>query len=111
MLNKKAPVKELFLFLCNCTFINLQFMSLESYIGISAGVCTAVSLLPQLIKIIKEKKAEDISYFMLFILVAGLGLWVWYGIMKKDYPIIITNSFSFVVNLLMIGFSAKYKKR
>jgi MtN3 and saliva related transmembrane protein len=80
------------------------------YVGIAAGVCTAVSLLPQLIKIIKEKKAEDISYVMLFVLLAGIAGWVYYGILKKDYPIIITNSFSFLVNCLIIGFSMKYKK-
>jgi MtN3 and saliva related transmembrane protein len=62
-----------------------------------------------LFKIIKEKKAENISYFMLFILLAGIGGWFWYGILKEDYPIIITNGFSFIVNLLMIGFSIKYK--
>jgi MtN3 and saliva related transmembrane protein len=79
------------------------------YIGIGAGICTALSLLPQLFKIVKKKKADDISYFMLFILLTGLGGWIWYGILKTDYPIILTNGFSFVVNLLVIGFSVKYK--
>lgn len=81
------------------------------YIGILAGVCTSVSLLPQLFKIIKNKKAEDISFFMLFILLIGVGTWVWYGTLKKDYPIIITNSFSFVIDLLIVIFSIKYKQR
>ncbi|MEJ0104834.1 MAG: SemiSWEET transporter [Bacteroidota bacterium] len=81
------------------------------YIGIMAGVCTALSLLPQLFKIIKEKKADDISYFMLFILIAGIAGWIWYGILKEDYPIIITNGFSFLINLLVIGFSIKYKNK
>ncbi len=80
------------------------------YVGIGAGVLTAVSMLPQLFKIIKEKKAEDISYFMLFLLLVGLAGWVWYGILKNDYPIIITNGFSFLVNLVIIIFSVKYKK-
>lgn len=80
------------------------------YIGILAGVCTSVSLLPQLIKIIKEKKAEDISFVMLFILLTGLAVWVWYGIIKSDYPIIITNGFSFLVNSLVIFFAIKYKR-
>ena len=80
------------------------------YVGTGAGIFTALSLLPQLIKIIKEKKADDISYFMLFILLTGIGGWIWYGILKNDYPLIITNSFSFVVNVLMIVFSIKYKR-
>jgi len=81
------------------------------YIGIGAGIFTALSLLPQLFKIIKEKKADDISYFMLFILLLGLAGWIWYGLLKKDYPILITNGFSLLVNLLIIGFSIKYKGR
>ena len=81
------------------------------YIGIGAGIFTALSLLPQLFKIVKEKKADDISFFMLFILLLGLGGWIWYGILKNDYPIIITNGFSLLVNLLIIGFSIKYKGR
>lgn len=80
------------------------------YIGIGAGICTAISMLPQLVKIIKDRKAEDISYFMLFILLLGVSGWVWYGVEKKDYPIIVTNGFSVLVNLLTIFFSIKYKK-
>jgi MtN3 and saliva related transmembrane protein len=80
-------------------------------IGIIAGICTGVSLLPQLIKIIKDKKADDISYFMLLILLAGLAGWVWYGILKEDYPIIITNSFSFMVNITIIFFTVRFQKK
>jgi MtN3 and saliva related transmembrane protein len=78
-------------------------------IGIVAGICTGISLLPQLIKIVREKKADDISYLMLFILLTGLGGWVWYGILNEDDPIIITNSFSFLVNVLIIFFTVKYQ--
>jgi len=80
-------------------------------IGIIAGICTGISLLPQLIKIIREKKADDISWVMLFILLAGLAGWVWYGILKEDYPIIITNSFSFLVNVAIIFFTMRFQKR
>jgi len=84
-------------------------IDITSYVGIGAGIFTSVSMLPQLFKIIKEKKAENISYAMLFILLTGLACWIWYGILKSDYPIIISNCFSFLVNLFIIFFSAKYK--
>lgn len=80
------------------------------YVGIGAGILTALSMLPQLYKIIKERKAESISYLMLLTLLAGLGGWIWYGILRSDYPIIITNAFSFLVNVVIIGFSVKYKE-
>ena len=85
-------------------------MAYSSYVGIAAGILTAVSMLPQLVKIVREKKAEAISYFMLVILLAGIGGWIWYGILKNDYPIIFTNIFSFVVNSTIVIFSVKYKK-
>ncbi len=80
-----------------------------SYIGIGAGICTGISMLPQLFKIIREKKAEAISFWMLAVLLLGLGGWIWYGALKNDYPILITNSFSVIVNTLIIIFSVKYK--
>jgi MtN3 and saliva related transmembrane protein len=81
------------------------------YVGIGAGILTAISMLPQLVKIIREKKAENISGFMLVLLLLGLAGWVFYGVLKNDFPIIITNSFSFLVNLAILFFSIRYKNR
>jgi MtN3 and saliva related transmembrane protein len=83
---------------------------MSQWVGIAAGIFTSASLLPQLIKLLKEKKAQDISIFFLLTLLIGLALWVWYGIVKNDIPIIATNSFSIVTNLLMIFYGIKYKK-
>ena len=80
------------------------------YVGIGAGICTAVSMLPQLAKIIKTRKAEDLSYGMVIILLSGIAGWIWYGILKNDLPIVLTNSFSLVINLLVLFFSIRYKK-
>lgn len=79
-------------------------------IGLFAGICTASSLLPQLIKTIREKKAEDISKLMLFILMTGVATWVVYGILRNDLPIIITNSFSLLLNICMVILRLKYNR-
>lgn len=68
-------------------------------------------MLPQVIKVIKEKKAENISLLMLIVLLTGIGLWVVYGFMKKDLPIIATNIFSLLVNATMIVLRIKYKEQ
>lgn len=73
-------------------------------------MCTGISMLPQLIKTYKEKKAGDISYAMLGILMVGLGLWVWYGLVKEDWIIIISNTFSLVINLNIVILNLIYKK-
>lgn len=79
-------------------------------IGLAAGVCTAVSLLPQLIKIIREKRAEQLSLFYLFTLLLGLGLWIAYGFLRTDLPIILTNIASAVLNIAVIVLSIRYRK-
>ena len=80
-------------------------------IGIVAGVLTSLSQLPQLIKTIKAKEAESLSIGMMVSLIAGLGLWIYYGFLRKDLPILITNMFSELINLLLLFFSIKYKKK
>lgn len=86
-------------------------MDLTTVIGIIASVSTAVSSLPQLFKLWKEKKAENVSLGMFAVLVLGLGVWVLYGIRKEDWIIIIANSFSFLVNLTTFILSLRYKTK
>ena len=84
-------------------------VAVTKIVGITAGVFTGASMLPQVIKMIKEKKASQVSLFMLLILITGLSLWIWYGFLKKDLPIIVTNIFSLVLNLMMIVLRYKYR--
>lgn len=79
-------------------------------VGLAAGICTSLSLLPQLFKLVKHKKAEDISLFYLIILFIGLGLWIWYGFLREDIPIMVTNGFSLVINGIVIVLGIRYKR-
>lgn len=63
----------------------------EAVVGIAAGVLTSVSMVPQLVKVVREKNAETLSPLMLCVLIAGVGLWCLYGIMKDELPIILSN--------------------
>ncbi len=84
-------------------------MDFETSIGVGASVFTATSLIPQLVKLLKEKKSKDISIIMLAVLFTGLALWVWYGFLKKDWIIILSNLFALVINLI-IGILTLYYK-
>ena len=88
--------------------IKLLAMNTTQIIGIIAGVLTSISMLPQLIKMIKEKKAGDVSIVMLLVLISGLALWGVYGFMREDWPIIVTNCFSFILNCVVLIFRIKY---
>jgi MtN3 and saliva related transmembrane protein len=85
--------------------------SIETLVGIVASIGTAMSMVPQLTKLIKEKEAENISMNMLLVLFLGVGCWIVYGVLKKDWIIIISNTFSLVINVLLTVLAIKYKKK
>jgi MtN3 and saliva related transmembrane protein len=86
-------------------------MDITTVVGTLASVFTALSLIPQLVKLCKEKEPENISMGMLGILCAGLALWILYGVMRDDWIIIISNSFSLLVNITIITLALRYQKR
>lgn len=83
---------------------------METIIGTIAGILTSVSMLPQLIKVLKEKDVENLSGGMIAVLLTGVSLWVVYGIMKNELPIILSNGFSVVVNITLLVYYFKYRK-
>ncbi|MGD1318152.1 SemiSWEET transporter [Chryseobacterium sp. CBo1] len=80
-------------------------------LGLIAGGLTSIASMPQLIKVIKTKNVEDLSWLMLLILVTGLSLWVWYGIQQDELPIILSNSFAVIVNLALLVCYFIYKDK
>ncbi|ABQ06371.1 SemiSWEET family sugar transporter [Flavobacterium johnsoniae] len=85
-------------------------MNFIDIIGLFAGACITLSTVPQIVKVWKTKKVKDISLKTFSILTFGIIVWIIYGILKEDLPIIITNSVSLCLNLIMIYFIITYKK-
>lgn len=84
-------------------------MDFTTILGLVAGICTTAAVVPQLIKAWKTKKVHDVSPGMFFVLVTGLLLWVIYGILKQDFPIIATNGTALFLNSLMLYLLFKYE--
>lgn len=59
-------------------------------------------MIPQLVKVLKEKDVENISWGMIVVLLTGVSLWVVYGILKDEWPIILSNGFSVLVNTTLL---------
>jgi len=79
-------------------------------LGIIAGICTSSSIIPQIVKTLKEKKAREVSVFMFIVLMTGNALWIYYGFEKSDIAIISTNFFALVLNIVMIVLKFRYKE-
>lgn len=81
----------------------------QQWLGIVAGILTSCSMLPQVFKILKEKHSQQVSPWMIIVLMAGVALWIYYGVLREDWPIIITNSLSLLINFVLIILRFKYK--
>ncbi len=78
-------------------------------VGFLAALCTTLSFLPQVIKIIKIKETKDISFLMYAILIGGISLWIIYGISKQDVPVIVANVITFVLATTVLILKIKYR--
>ena len=78
-------------------------------LGLIGATLTTISLLPQLIKVVKTRSTKDISAGMLALFVTAFFVWLIYGLLIKDIPLIIANSFAFAQSVMILIFKIVYK--
>jgi MtN3 and saliva related transmembrane protein len=84
-------------------------MSSLDILGLIAGALTSTGFVPQLLKAVKTKSTKDISLPMLIILLAGVTLWLIYGFIKQDIPLIAANTVTIVTVGCIFIFKLMYK--
>jgi len=84
-------------------------MELITFIGFAAGFCTTLAFLPQVVKTWQSKSAKDLSLGMYSILCTGIILWLIYGILISNLPIIVANGVTLMLALSILYFKLTYK--
>ena len=84
-------------------------MDLVTIIGLIAAACTTFAYVPQAIKIIKTKDTKSLSLIMYVIMTVGIMLWLSYGILLKDLPIIIANTVTLIFAGIILVLKIKYR--
>ena len=79
-------------------------------IGILATVFAVSSSIPQIIKALKTRKTDDVSIWLVLVLIIGLSLWVIYGIGINDLLISIANSIAVSINTFLLILKIKYSR-
>lgn len=82
-------------------------MNTIQLLGLVAGSCTTAAFIPQVVKTWKSRSAKDLSLGMFSIFCAGVVLWLVYGLLIMDIPVIIAN----MVTLLLASFLLFLKLR
>ena len=78
-------------------------MELSFWIGNAAAILTSMSFLPQAIKTIRMGDTRAISLPMYVMFVVGLVLWLIYGILLWEIPIMIANTITLIFACLILG--------
>lgn len=69
-------------------------MTLISVIGVLAAVVSTINQLPQAFKTIRSKDTHSLSLWMYIMVWIATSLWLLYGILLKDFPLIASNCVS-----------------
>tara|TARA_B100000579_G_C22699800_1_gene789217 strand:- start:381 stop:656 length:276 start_codon:yes stop_codon:yes gene_type:complete len=85
-------------------FVNIEFF------GYFAAILTTAAFLPQLIKTLITKKAEDVSSVTLIMFICGVGFWIIYGYKISSSPILIANIITLILNLFILISKVYYSR-
>jgi len=77
-------------------------------IGLVAGSLTRVAAIPQVIKTLKTRHVRDISIWQPLLLAFGVALWMVYGILIHDLPLIVANITPLICNVILTGMKIRY---
>ena len=83
-------------------------MSALTLLGLVAGCCTTLAFLPQVVKTWKTRSTGDISLGMFLVLVLGVALWLIYGALLGDLPLIAANGVTLVLAGIILVFKLRH---
>lgn len=79
-------------------------------LGLIAGACTTIAFLPQVIKTWRSRSAKDLSLGMFSIFTVGVGLWLVYGILDQNLPVIAANLVTLMLAATLLVFKFRFKQ-
>ncbi len=77
-------------------------------VGSIAAACTTAAFVPQVVRVWRLKRADEISFATFLVFSVGTFLWFVYGVWIGSYPVILANGVTFALALSMVGLKLKY---
>jgi MtN3 and saliva related transmembrane protein len=86
-------------------------MNAVQLLGLVAGFLTTAAFLPQVIKTWKSRSAKDLSLGMFSLFCLGVALWLLYGFMVNDIPVIVANLITLMLASTLLFFKLRWKNQ
>jgi len=84
-------------------------MDYKTIIGLVAATLTTAASLPQAVKTIKTRSTKDLSLGMYILLESGVILWLVYGLLVTDIPVIFANIFTLIPVTIILIMKIRHK--
>jgi MtN3 and saliva related transmembrane protein len=75
---------------------------MTQYLGFVAGIFTTFCYIPQLMRVFRLKSAREISALYTVLILSGTGIWLIYGILINNPPLIVWNAIAFIFLSLLL---------
>ncbi len=79
-------------------------------IGLVAGTLTTGAFVPQVIRVWRLKRAEEISFTTFLVLSIGSIFWLTYGLFLASWPIILANGVTFVLVVTILALKVMWNR-
>ncbi|WP_420457189.1 SemiSWEET family sugar transporter [Rubrivirga sp.] len=86
-------------------------MTGTTLLGLAAAACTTASFVPQVVKAWRSGSSADLSLGMYGLFTVGIVLWLAYGILLSDVPIIVANVVTLVLVASILVHIVRYRRR
>jgi len=84
-------------------------MNVIFILGLIAALISTIAFLPQVFKSWKTRKTDDISLGSYILVVSGVFLWLIYGFLIKDFPLVAANGVTFILTFWILVLKIKYR--
>jgi MtN3 and saliva related transmembrane protein len=78
-------------------------------LGTIAGTITVGSFLPQVVRAWRTRRTRDLSLSSSALLVTAGTLWMVYGAISSDWPVVLTNGGMVLLNLALAAAKVRYR--
>lgn len=86
-------------------------MQLSDILGYTAATLTTASFLPQAWRTYRTKDVSGISLRMYTTFTVGIAVWLAYGVVLKEVPMMVSNSLSLLLACAVLAMKLRYGRR
>ncbi|MBI2870785.1 MAG: SemiSWEET transporter [Candidatus Omnitrophica bacterium] len=83
-------------------------MGLTTWVGCVAATLTTLAFIPQVVKTWRTRRTQDISLAMYAVFTFGVGLWLAYGVLLGEWPIIAANAIVLIFSAIVLVLKIKH---